>query len=88
MAGQKNILCIGAGYVGGPTVAADGTLKCPNHRFHVVDINESRIQAWNSDRLPIYEPGLDEVVKKVRGKESFFSPLMSTRELKKLTLSS
>ncbi len=69
---QKNILCIGAGYVGGPTVAVMA-LKCPEHRFHVVDINADRIRAWNSDSLPIYEPGLDEIVKQVRGKNLFFS---------------
>lgn len=69
---QKNILCIGAGYVGGPTVAVMA-LKCPEHKFHVVDINADRIRAWNSDTLPIYEPGLDEIVKQVRGKNLFFS---------------
>jgi len=70
--GQKKILCIGAGYVGGPTVAVMAK-KCPEHHFHVVDINAERIKAWNSDRLPIYEPGLDEIVKEVRGQNLFFS---------------
>lgn len=69
---RKNILCIGAGYVGGPTIAVMA-LKCPEHRFDVVDINADRIRAWNSDTLPIFEPGLDEVVKEVRGKNLFFS---------------
>ncbi|GAB6059384.1 hypothetical protein [Desulfonatronum parangueonense] len=68
----KNILCIGAGYVGGPTMAMIA-LKCPNCRVTVVDINHERIAAWNSDLLPIYEPGLDEVVRAVRGKNLFFS---------------
>lgn len=69
---MKNILCIGAGYVGGPTMAVIAH-KCPEHRVTVVDINEARISAWQSDRLPIYEPGLDEVVRSVRGKNLFFS---------------
>lgn len=69
---MKNILCIGAGYVGGPTMAVIAE-KCPEHRVTVVDINEARIAAWQSDRLPIYEPGLDEVVRSVRGKNLFFS---------------
>lgn len=68
----KNILCIGAGYVGGPTMAVIA-LKCPNYRVTVVDINHERIAAWNSDRLPIYEPGLDELVRAVRGRNLFFS---------------
>ncbi len=72
MSAKKNVLCIGAGYVGGPTVAVMA-LKCPNYRFDVVDINQARIDAWNSDSLPIYEPGLEEVVKQVRGKNLFFS---------------
>lgn len=69
---MKNILCIGAGYVGGPTMAVIAE-KCPEHRVTVVDINEARIAAWQSDKLPIYEPGLDEVVRSVRGKNLFFS---------------
>jgi UDPglucose 6-dehydrogenase len=69
---KKNILCIGAGYVGGPTMAMIAA-KCPDYRVTVVDINAARIDAWNSDRCPIYEPGLDEIVKKVRGKNLFFS---------------
>jgi len=69
---QKSILCIGAGYVGGPTMAVIAD-RCPQYRVHVVDINEERIRAWNSDRLPIYEPGLDEVVARARGRNLFFS---------------
>jgi len=56
----------------GPTMAVIA-LKCPNITVTVVDINPERIAAWNSDLLPIYEPGLDEVVKKTRGKNLFFS---------------
>ena len=65
------ICCIGAGYVGGPTMAMMA-LKSGLH-ITVVDLNQARIDAWNSDKLPIYEPGLDEVVKQVRGKNLFFS---------------
>jgi UDPglucose 6-dehydrogenase len=68
----KNILCIGAGYVGGPTMAVMA-LKCPEYNFHIVDINQSRIDAWNSDKLPIFEPGLDDVVKQARGRNLKFS---------------
>ena len=68
----KNICCIGAGYVGGPTctVIAD---KCPDIKVTVVDINQQRIDEWNSDTLPIFEPGLEEIVKRNRGKNLFFS---------------
>lgn len=69
---MANILCIGAGYVGGPTMAVIAS-HCPHHQVHVVDINADRIAAWQSDQLPIYEPGLDEVVRKSRGKNLFFS---------------
>jgi UDPglucose 6-dehydrogenase len=69
---KKNILCIGAGYVGGPTMAVIA-LKCPEYRIEVVDINEERIQQWNSNDIPIYEPGLEEIVKQVRGKNLFFT---------------
>jgi UDPglucose 6-dehydrogenase len=69
---EKNILCIGAGYVGGPTMSMIAR-KCPQYKVTVVDINQARIDAWNSDSLPIYEPGLDEVVKHARGKNLFFS---------------
>ncbi|KIR26788.1 UDPglucose 6-dehydrogenase [Cryptococcus deuterogattii 99/473] len=68
----KKICCIGAGYVGGPTCAVIA-LKCPNIQVTIVDLNQQRIDAWNSDNLPIYEPGLEEVVKATRGKNLFFS---------------
>ncbi|MFP4476217.1 MAG: nucleotide sugar dehydrogenase [Desulfatibacillaceae bacterium] len=68
----KRILCIGAGYVGGPTMAMIA-LKCPRYKVTCVDINAERIAAWNSDNMPIYEPGLDEIVKQVRGVNLFFS---------------
>ncbi|MGC8963930.1 MAG: nucleotide sugar dehydrogenase [Brevinematia bacterium] len=69
---EKTIACIGAGYVGGPTMAVIA-YKCPKYKVIVVDINEERIRRWNSDLLPVYEPGLDEIVKEVRGKNLFFS---------------
>lgn len=68
----KNITCIGAGYVGGPTMAVMA-LKNPDIKVHVVDINQARIDAWMSDELPIYEPGLFDVVEQTRGKNLFFS---------------
>ena len=70
----KNICCIGAGYVGGPTMAVIPS-KCPNITVNVVDINKNKIDKWNSndlDNLPVYEPGLSEIVEKVRGKNLFF----------------
>ena len=70
-----NICCIGAGYVGGPTMAVIA-LKCPNIKVTVVDVNQDRIDAWNSadlNQLPIYEPGLKEVVAEVRDRNLFFS---------------
>ncbi len=66
------ICCIGAGYVGGPTMAMIAA-KCPHIRVDVVDLNAERIAAWNSDELPIYEPGLDDLVRNARGKNLFFS---------------
>jgi UDPglucose 6-dehydrogenase len=66
------ICCIGAGYVGGPTMAMIAE-KCPDIRVEVVDLNEKRIAAWNSDELPVYEPGLDEVVRGARGRNLFFT---------------
>jgi len=70
-----NICCIGAGYVGGPTMAVIAQ-KCPNIKVTVVDTNENRINAWNSkneEELPIYEPGLAAVVKEAIGRNLFFS---------------
>lgn len=64
------ICCIGAGYVGGPTMAMIAS-KCPHIKVTVVDISVKRIKQWNSADLPIYEPGLDECVKAVRGKNLF-----------------
>ena len=69
---EKTVLCIGAGYVGGPTMAVIAD-KCPEYKIIVADINEERIQAWESDQLPIYEPGLFEVVKRARGRNLFFT---------------
>lgn len=71
---NKNIVCIGAGYIGGPTMAVIAKMN-PDRRVVVVDINKERIAAWNSKdyELPIYEPGLVEVVKEVRGRNLFFS---------------
>jgi UDPglucose 6-dehydrogenase len=69
---KKKILCIGAGYVGGPSMAMIA-YKCPDYRITVVDIDQERIDAWNSHVLPVYEPGLDKIVKKCRGKNLFFS---------------
>ena len=68
----KKILCIGAGYVGGPTMAMIAA-KCPQYKITVVDIDENKIAAWQSDELPIYEPGLLDVVKKARGRNLFFT---------------
>ena len=72
MSWKKNILCIGAGYVGGPTMTMIAA-KCPEYKVTVVDIDKDKIHAWNSDDLPIYEPGLGELVKKTRGRNLFFS---------------
>ena len=71
---NRDIVCIGAGYIGGPTMAVIAKMN-PGRKVMVVDINAERIAAWNSDdyNLPIYEPGLVDVVKEVRGKNLFFS---------------
>lgn len=69
---NKDIVCIGAGYIGGPTMAVIAA-KNPNRKVYVVDVSAERIAAWNSDDLPIYEPGLADIVKRVRGKNLFFS---------------
>ena len=71
----KNICCIGAGYVGGPTMSIIAQ-KNPNIKVNVVDMNSDKIAAWNSknlENLPVYEPGLTKVVKATRGKNLFFS---------------
>jgi UDPglucose 6-dehydrogenase len=69
---EKTVLCIGAGYVGGPTMAMIAA-KCPHYKVIVVDIDQEKIKAWNSNSLPIFEPGLAELVSKTRGKNLFFS---------------
>lgn len=71
----KNICCIGAGYVGGPTMAVIAQ-KCPEIKVTIVDINEQRIAEWNDptvENIPIYEPGLSKVVAEARGRNLFFS---------------
>lgn len=71
----KNICCIGAGYVGGPTMAVIAQ-KCLEIKVTVVDLNEKRIAAWNDEdvnNIPIYEPGLSEIVAEARGRNLFFS---------------
>lgn len=71
----KNICCIGAGYVGGPTMAVIAQ-KCPEIKVNVVDINAERVAAWNDpnvENIPIYEPGLSDIVAETRGKNLFFS---------------
>ena len=71
----KTICCIGAGYVGGPTMTMMAS-KCPDLIFNVVDINEERIQSWNNENLselPIFEPGLQDLIAKRRNKNLFFS---------------
>ena len=76
----KNICCIGAGYVGGPTMAVIAD-RCPNIIVNVVDINEERIRSWNSnnlENLPIFEPGLSSIVRRCRGKNLFFSTNLET----------
>ena len=69
---KKNVLCIGAGYVGGPTMTIIAN-KCSDYKITVVDISKERIAAWNSNELPIFEPGLKDRLLKVRGKNLFFS---------------
>ncbi len=72
---NKIICCIGAGYVGGPTMSVIA-INCPEWEVNVVDLNSERINAWNNEdlsKLPVFEPGLDKIVKKCRGKNLFFS---------------
>ena len=71
----RNICCIGAGYVGGPTMAVIANF-CPDIQVNVVDINQKRIEDWNNqdiNKLPIYEPGLDQIISECRGKNLHFS---------------
>ena len=67
----KKIVCIGAGYVGGPTMAVIAD-RCPDVQVTVLDLNAERIAAWNSDTLPVFEPGLSEVVSRTRGRNLYF----------------
>jgi len=72
---MKSICCIGAGYVGGPTMAVIA-LKCPEIKVTVVDINQEKIDLWNHrdlENLPVFEPGLANVVSEARGRNLFFS---------------
>lgn len=69
---EMTICCMGAGYVGGPTMAVIAS-QCPNVKVVVVDVSTLQIDKWNSKDLPIFEPGLDELVKSRRGKNLFFS---------------
>ena len=71
----QRICCMGAGYVGGPTMAVIAD-RCPEVQVTVVDLNDQRIAAWNDadlSRLPVYEPGLDAVVGRARGRNLHFS---------------
>ena len=70
----NNICCIGAGYVGGPTMAVIAQ-QCPSIRVTVVDINTEKINAWNGpfDQLPVYEPGLAEIVEKCAKRTCFLN---------------
>ena len=71
----QRICCLGAGYVGGPTMAVIAD-RCPDIQVTVVDLNAQRIAAWNNDDLtllPVYEPGLDAVVSRARGRNLHFS---------------
>jgi UDPglucose 6-dehydrogenase len=68
----KSICCLGAGYVGGPTMAMIAA-KCPKIKVTVCDMNQQRIDAWNSGDLPVYEPGLDAVVTSARGRNLHFT---------------
>ena len=77
----KTICCIGAGYVGGPTMSVIAD-KCPNIKVEVVDINQERIDNWNNkdfDKLPIYEPGLPEIIKRCRNRNLYFSTLLEEK---------
>ena len=77
----KNICCIGAGYVGGPTMAVIAD-KCPHIQINVLDININRIEAWNNPNpkeIPIFEPGLAEIIDRCRGKNLHFSNLLKEK---------
>ncbi len=72
----KNILCIGAGHVGGPTMAVFAD-KLPHVTIRVADINAQRIAQWNSSELPVFEPGMQEIIQRTRGRNLFFETLSS-----------
>jgi UDP-glucose 6-dehydrogenase len=82
-----NICCIGAGYAVGPTMAVIAA-GCPDIDVTVVDISESRIAPWKSERLPIYEPGLDSVVRTACGRNLFFPRTSTTVSAKRTSSSS
>ena len=81
---SMKICCIGAGYVGGPTMAMIAR-KCPEIKVTVVDLNEVRIAEWNSSKLPVYEPGLQEIVESVRD-QNLFLPQTLMKILKRRIL--
>merc|ERR1712166_1154916 len=88
MAETIKVACIGAGYVGGSTMAMMAW-KCPNIIVTCLDLNLDRIAAWNSDELPIHEPGLLEIVQEVRGTRLFFKgPMIHSMSLLRLISSS
>ena len=68
----RNFCCLGAGYVGGPTMAMIAA-QCPEIQVTVCDLNQARINAWNSPELPVNEPGLDEIVTSTHGSNLHFS---------------
>ena len=87
MGNEKSILCIGAGYVGGPTMAMIAA-KCPEYKVTVADINADRIARWNSDSLPIYEPGLEQLVAQSRGRNLFFTTDVEKESVSRKSFSS
>ena len=82
----KNICCIGAGYVGGPTMAVFAN-HCSDIQINVVDLNKERVEKWNSkdlNDLPIYEPGLKQIIERCRGKNLNFSTDVEEKYLKQI----
>ena len=78
---ELKIFVVGAGYVGGPTMAVIAD-NCPEIQINVVDVNIKRIEAWNSkdlNKLPIYEPGLAEIIQRCRGKNLHFSSFIQKK---------
>ena len=74
----NKICCIGAGYVGGPTMAVIAQ-KNPHIQITLVDLNKEKINLWNSkdyNEIPVYEPGLADVIKEVRDKNLFFQLIL------------